>query len=446
MGWPSFHSTPFQRPPDTFSGSGSIEHAAVDADGVDLGERRAVGQVLRHAVLPDAGDAAALVVGRLDVTAHIDVVAFGCHAVGQCVGRAVAQVLHLPVTPVDGLSVGVFQRFETCGVDVFARRRDGDGGGRAFAVAQDGARHLRLVADLELPHDADVQRIGFVVSVVEQIADRFAADDIDLVSVDVDAVAETVRRAVGEQLALAVLPQGGIVMPLTGYELLSHGVEDVRHRGLRFASALRSRDGDRPAVGQGEVDVVLVHVDEYARSVVALLAGGLVEFRPCRAVVVGDVPVLLLDFQFGRGAVLPGDGEFLAAVGDPLAVERPIVDAVGILLNGDDGRRAGFAVVDDDGRPLGEPDRVAYHASVFRQRFDGGDVVAAVECRDNSLHRAEIGVHVVAEPFESFEPLLEIVQSFHERRIVVLVVAAGQQHHAQAGEKGKQSFHGKERV
>ena len=48
--------------------------------------------------------------------------------------------------------------------------------------------------------------------------------------------------------------------------------------------------------------------------------------------------------------------------------------------------------------------------------------------------------------FESFEPLLEIVQSFHERRIVVLVVAAGQQHHAQAGEKGKQSFHGKERV
>lgn len=64
------------------------------------------------------------------------------------------------------------------------------------------------------------------------------------------------------------------------------------------------------------------------------------------------------------------------------------------------GCRAGIAVVDDDGLPFGEFQRIADDGSVLGERFDRGDVIAVVECRDDGLHRPEIGVHVVAEPFE----------------------------------------------
>lgn len=276
--------------------------------------------------------------------------------------------------------------------------------------------------------------VRLVIAVVDQIADGLAADYVDVAPRGANRVAEGVGRAVAQRKALAVAPDRGVEVVFPGHQLLSGGVEDVRHGGCGGIPSSDPGYGHGLPSGECEVDVVLVHVDLDSRGILSVFAGRLSELRPRGAVVVGDVPIILLDPEL-RGDGVARYGEFLSVVaGEPFAVERPVVDAVGVFPDGDDGCRAGFAVVDDDGLPFGEFQRIADDGSVLGERFDRGDVIAVVECRDDGLHRPEIGVHVVAEPFEFSEPLLEVVHAFDEFRIVVRVVAAGQRQ-AQTGQK-----------
>ena len=125
----------------------------------------------------------------------------------------------------------------------------------------------------------------------------------------------------------------------------------------------------------------------------------------------------------------PATGSFPPpGVGKPFAVERPVIGSVRILFDRDDGRRAVLTVIDDDGRALGELDRVADDGPVLGERLDGGYVIPLFEGGDDTLHGGEVRVHAVAELFEFLKALLELVHALDEFGVVIRVAASGCQH------------------
>ena len=195
----------------------------------------------------------------------------------------------------------------------------------------------------------------------------------------------------------------------------------------------------------------LLHLPEDAAgfsrfSRISLFARCLAELCPGVPVVVGDVPIVVLDLQLRGGAVLPGfplsarlsfaafgPDPFAGGIRQPVAVKGPVVDAVGILSDADDRRGAilaGFpvrtglsvlAVVDGNRIALGEGDRVADRCAVLVDRYDGGDVILLLERLNKGLQGGDVGVHLLAE---LFQPGDAFFQPLHAAPQVAVVVFA----------------------
>ena len=161
-----------------------------------------------------------------------------------------------------------------------------------------------------------------------------------------------------------------------------------------------------------------------AVGILTVLACGLAQLGPRRPLVVGYIPIAALDLQFGRnavcaictirtvrtvGAIRPLRPNLLPVYQNKLAVRRPVIDAVRILFDADNGRlaidtvRAVPAVVDDDRVALGELDRIADHFAVLGQRIDAHNAVVVLERRHEPLLGCKVGVGFVAKPLQRLE-------------------------------------------
>ena len=209
------------------------------------------------------------------------------------------------------------------------------------------------------------------------------------------------------------------------------------------AEARRFRHGDRRAVGEREGDRRLVLRDALEEGVAAF-ARGLAELLPALPAIGRDPPIALLDLQLrrrarraglSRGAL--GRDAVAFAVGQPLAVDRPVVDAA-ILFDTDDGRRtvvalvslvtvgAVRAVVDRDGGSVGEGDAVS-RALLLDEGGDALDQGAPLDRVDDRPERDDLVVEFVATLLERFDPVLQISDP-RAQRVVVVVAAGGQPH------------------
>ena len=193
----------------------------------------------------------------------------------------------------------------------------------------------------------------------------------------------------------------------------------------RFAHADRRRGGvERDAelhvqlerqhrsVGQRQVNqlAVLARGDRLEQILVRL---GLSAVGPRRAVVVGYPPMAVFDLEFGGDARY---GKFFAVVEDKVAVERPVVDTVGILFHPDDRRSPVFSVADGDRRGLaGRGDQRDDVAAVFTGLYVRDEPFPG----DKLLECCDVGVERLDERLQFGELTVEVVQPFLDVRIVV---------------------------
>ena len=237
--------------------------------------------------------------------------------------------------------------------------------------------------------------------------------------------------------------------------------------GERNGKLLFLGQNDRFAVFQFEVDVVVVLRDAFEYRIAAIgavfsvFAGRFAEVRPCCAVVGRNVPITVLDFQLRRHTVFAvlsigtrragltvctvfpifsvfaiaalGFDFIAAVVGEPLAVERPIINVVGVLLHADNGHiaycTATIAVlvaVDRNRGALAESESVADCLAVLLDGRDTRHAVVALQGWDDRQQRRDVGVGLLAELFEFRHAAFEVFEAKLQRQIVVLLAATGE--------------------
>ena len=137
----------------------------------------------------------------------------------------------------------------------------------------------------------------------------------------------------------------------------------------------------------------------------SVFAGGLAELLPGGAVIGGDVPVTIDYVELGGGGAFTGeagDAELVAlGVKEPVAVECPVVNAVGVLLDADLGADA---VLYSYGGAFGEVDGVG---AVFL--FDGSDGELLAEGLYERCEVADVGVGGAHLLLEGAYAVLELV-------------------------------------
>ena len=98
-------------------------------------------------------------------------------------------------------------------------------------------------------------------------------------------------------------------------------------------------------------------------------------------------------------------------VEQPLSVESPVIEPVGILLHSDQGCRARLAigaVVDSHRSALGKGDGVAYRLAILDHRSYSRHIIITLQSLDNLLQRIYIGIHLAAQLFQSCQPRAHI--------------------------------------
>lgn len=121
----------------------------------------------------------------------------------------------------------------------------------------------------------------------------------------------------------------------------------------------------------------------------------------------------VFDLEFGGDARY---GKFFAVVEDKVAVERPVVDTVGILFHPDDRRSPVFSVADGDRRGLaGRGDQRDDVAAVFTGLYVRDEPFPG----DKLLECCDVGVERLDERLQFGELTVEVVQPFLDVRIVV---------------------------
>ena len=204
-------------------------------------------------------------------------------------------------------------------------------------------------------------------------------------------------------------------------------------------------------------------------TVLAVCAGGFAELCPVDAVV-GDVPIVVLYFQLGGVAVdavgsvvsvpaifsvltfvarvsliafvtfLAGNANLVAiGVSEPVAVHRPIIDTVGVLL----GTHRGFvavctilavltvgAVVDCNRVAVLESDSIADHGATIANLGNVGDIVAVVLCLDKGFEGGDVGVHLLTECLQSADTAVHVAH-YVPYRIFVVATCQYQHKHQQ---------------
>ena len=236
------------------------------------------------------------------------------------------------------------------------------------------------------------------------------------------------------------------IFDFVGLALLGLERAGIAEGDLQLFGGCGFRNRDRTAVVQGKDYFVigLFHFLEYAVgfsrfSRIPFFSRRLAELCPGGSVVIGDVPIVVFDLQLRGDAVLPGPSlparlsfaafgpdPFAGGIRQPVAVEGPVVDAVGILSDTDDRCGAVFsgfpvrtglsvlAVVDGDRIALGEGDRVADRCTVLVDRYDAGDVILFLKRLDEGLQGGNVGIHLLAEflqpGYALFQPRLAAPQ------------------------------------
>ena len=176
-------------------GSRGIDLATVNADSVYLRHCFSAGKTLSDTVFPDCGHSALLVVGWLDITSDIDILPVRANAVRQGIRGAVSQVLRLAVRPKDDAPV-IFRSIESRRINLAVSDSHGDRRCGIFPVADDGFFGLVFLTGLEFPDHADILMVRFVVTVINKVSGRLAANDVDRLAVSMDPVAESVVASV----------------------------------------------------------------------------------------------------------------------------------------------------------------------------------------------------------------------------------------------------------
>ena len=172
-----------------------------------------------------------------------------------------------------------------------------------------------------------------------------------------------------------------------------------------------------------------------------------IQRSPTFAAVVRDMPVAVANLQLRRDGVVSVLAvgtlrfHFLTVDEDKRSVERPVIDAVGVLLNTDIRGVAGssgrpvdtvsaispvFTVVNHDRTIVGEGDLLSHGIAVFHERFDARDILVTLHGVDDRLQCRQVGIRLCTERRQSVESRpcrnLDYVAARHRDNHVVRII------------------------
>ena len=189
-------------------------------------------------------------------------------------------------------------------------------------------------------------------------------------------------------------------------------------------------------------------------SIFAVLASRFAYLCPSIAIVVGDKPIIIFDFELGRNAIFTictvctiasvfsicsvfairslGLDLIASFVGQPVAIECPIVDTIHILLHADSRCRtvlaigavhtvlSVFTVKDRNRIALAERDGITDLLAALHDWGDTRNIIIILQGCHNSLQRRNIRVHLLAEFLQLGHTVFQAVYAVPNVVIIVL--------------------------
>ena len=255
---------------------------------------------------------------------------------------------------------------------------------------------------------------------------------------------------------------------------------------LEFLESIPGRNLNHRTIGKGKEHILIIRgvdtleervaIDAICaiRAISAILARSLTKEHPAQAIVVRDIPKLILYLKLWRNAVdtictiltilairairailaiftiltvltvLTVDTYRLNLVASlvqkPLAVQCPVVETIDILTHTDNGRIAILTIcavlavstvyailaicailtmVDADRIRVDKVNLVAHYHTLILDCLNTRDVVIALQRLQDCLHSSDVGVHILTHLLELRNTILEVRNPVHQSRVII---------------------------